>query len=368
MIEIQANYPTLNPNPIWQPPTFGMITKQKVKTEFLKIYCTALQIFCAILKKINVSNASLDLHLFKMDALYEYSEAELTNLGFQRRFQDYLKVPMLNLPKLQHLLSGNDLALAEQYRLNFSNDFAKNWLRLVELSIDSWINFSLEKDITFKKDFLKESIENTATQNKFHTCVKNAVIKHPNGVCASVVGEIFNKLKSNEVSLEQVVAEFTKGVGKRVAAHQSFFNALALGANQFQKRINLWVKTAGLNEYFFETINIKTKEIWRLNATFIKEDQFEVVFNKMKSSPNGRYQLSLSFDTFDQDIPRAFHAIFIQKQNDSLEIVDPNIGLLAASNEQGIRKLIYMLCAVYIKTNASANFTMRSLEELQSVN
>src|SRR5207248_786871 len=120
--------------PYYQPPTLFEELKLLATELVLRTYHIALTIFASILSCFNISNKSLNDHIFKIHVFIKYTGLESSNF-LQEQFSSFLKVPMLNMPKLKHVLEEKDLYWAKHYLQAFTDDCSNNLPSLVEQHI-----------------------------------------------------------------------------------------------------------------------------------------------------------------------------------------------------------------------------------------
>ncbi|MBS0654897.1 MAG: hypothetical protein JSR46_03895 [Verrucomicrobia bacterium] len=301
-----------------------------------------LTVFSSILHSLTISSKSLNDHIFTIEAFIKYSDDEL----LQESFASFLKMPMRNRPKLKYLVDKEPLDWAKHYLQAFADDCENNLSTLVERHIDSFISDSKE-DIEWKEQYLQDRSQ---CIKELDILPKESDLLYPlKGVCGAVAARILQKIMRPNVSLEEIVAKYSEGVGKKTAGLHSFYTALC---DMFQKH-----KRRALTQdrhpitLMHERIGIHTTQLKDMKGEG-KPDQ-EIV-EKICLLEEGCYELSICvFDVLDENdpMPSSSHAIFIRKQKDDLDIVDPNIGLLKGQTEEEKNELVHKLLSLYFKEN-----------------
>lgn len=340
--------------PYYRPSTLTQELGLVVTELGLRIYHCALTVLSSVLSCFQISYKALDDHIFTIHVLKEYAGAEFSNLVLQEEFADFLKVPMFNMPKVAHVLEGADLYWARRYLQAFITDDVP---RLLERHIDSFISDS-EEDIAWKQSYLQDP---SNCQQIVDKLPKESDLQHPlKGVCQAVVLKIFQKLGRPNARLEDIAAKYRCGAGKKTAGLHSFYKALC--GMFLARRAQEIIK--GNHPFSLVCERIGLKEIG--SRELLSEGGVDQEFvEKVCLIEEGCYEVSLNvFDVLDRENPRptTAHALFMRKQGDDLEIVDPNIGLLQGASEERTRELVQKILSLYLKDRKILLLQFRKLE------
>lgn len=288
--------------------------KLLAKEGCLIVYLIVVKFLQSILNQCSISNDTLNRHCFKMEILRKYANVEFTRMYLKRKFQPFLKISMLNLPKLEHALNNSYLSSAKEYLTSFS-----------------------------QKCTNKEIIPN-----------EDDLIPPMNGICSAVVGRVFEKLQVAGATLESVTAKYQQGGNKKTSGLQSFYLALNDKRLKFPKMNS--------SHLMLEQIGITSSErqFSYLISTEERGSNILLAFRKFFTLNDGDYHMSIArffpsqvqvIDGVDSVIDGSSHAIFIRKQNNDLTIIDPSIGLLKAEGEGDSYSLMNDLLLFYGRKN-----------------
>lgn len=328
--------------------------KLLAKEGALKAYYLFINLFSKALRLCNVSFARLDKHVFKIKILCKYERLKSINRVMCDRFKNYLKVPMLNTPKIDVILKENYLQKAQEYQNQFFQDCETNFDKWYEKALDAYlISDAVSTEMVFfhRKIMSKKDSKIRIEQRNLLSHI-GPFMPHHSGVCFVVVANIFNKLKKNNTSsLAHLVAKYKKGVGKKLTGLTSFGEAMWKSWASLEKSILSSQAFASQEGYFFHILNrlnVTQEIIDQVNEKYT--DNFNQSIQKINELKDACYHLRLMTQEDDNKIG-IHHALFLRKQGDQLEIIDPNIGLLESHNHEETKDLLPKLLEYYVKKN-----------------
>lgn len=343
----------------YQPLSNTQECKLLAKEFALNVYCMAINVFSRVLNLCSMSCNKLDKHVFKINILCEYARVESSHRHICKMFEHYLKVPMLNMPRIEVVLEGSDLKKAKEYLHQFHVDCEINFDKWYIDALDSFLikindDPNTETNIRWKHNALG-NFENRMEQRKRLFQISN--FQHPlKGVCGVVVANIFKTLKENKTSnLASIVAKYKNGVGKKIAGLESFKGALWDSWAALEKMFPSYKAFASQEAVYFHTLNRLnvTEEITEEVKTKYS-DNFDEPIGKINRLNDGCYSIELIVEkTNNKD--QLHHSIFIRKQANELEIVDPAIGLLESHDHKKTNELLEKLLGFYVKKNKIYN-------------
>lgn len=336
----------------------------------LSIYQFVLEIFVNALNSLNYLSCKLNDHLFEVKSWSDYLKIKGSSILLQGDLAPFIKAPMLNILKMQDI-EQVDNPLTD-YLERFENECNENIQEWMETYLRSFAG----DDQNFINEYLQDLEKLQAEIMQILPSVEE--LKVPSkGICKAAVATIFSSLKENpQATLMQIIAEFEEGVGIEIAGLHALYCALF---DKFKQHPNNAVFFGGKDPEFhlYNLLGIKSSQKKQISiGDFHSLESIDDSITEILNLEDGCYCLSISALHNDMNYFRSIgkqsinitstlvsHCIFLRKQDELLEIIDPNFGLLEAVNENESITILRKLLPIYLKSNKAFSFDVRRFEE-----